>query len=58
MDELLYALMNDQAAIQNLDFLRQLIAETRAEVPADDMQRLRMMTGSGVGTGSVAQEDR
>lgn len=58
MDELIYALMNDQAAIQNLDFLRRLIAETRAEVPADDMQRLRMFTGMGVGTDSVTQEDR
>jgi len=50
--------MNDQAAIQNLDFLRQLIAETRAATPADDMQRLRMFTGMGVGTDSVTQEDR
>lgn len=58
MDELIYALMNDQAAIQNLDFLRRLIAETRGEVPAADMERLRMLSGMGVGTGSVAQEDR
>lgn len=58
MDELIYALMNDQAAIQNLDFLRQLIAETRGDVPAADMERLRMFTGMGVGTDSVTQEDR
>lgn len=58
MDELIYALMNDQAAIQNLDFLRQLIAETRADVPSQDMQRLRMFSGMGVGTDAVTQEDR
>ena len=57
MDEL-FLLMNDQAAIQNLDFLRRLIAEARAAAPADDMERLRMFSGMGVGTGSVAQEDR
>ena len=58
MDELIYAMMNDQAAIQNLDFLRRLIAETRGDVPADDMERLRMFTGMGVGTDAVTQEDR
>lgn len=50
--------MNDQAAIQNLDFLRQLIAETRAPVPSEDMDRLRMLYGMGVGTDAVTQEDR
>ncbi len=58
MDELIYGLMNDQAAIQNLDYLRQLIAETRAEVPYDDMARLRMIYGMGVGTDAVTEEDR
>ena len=58
MNELIYALMNDQAAIQNLDFLRQLIAETRAQAPAEDMERLRMIYGMGVGTDSVTGEDR
>ena len=58
MNELIYALMNDQAAIQNLDFLRQLIAETRAQAPSEDMERLRMIYGMGVGTDSVTQEDR
>lgn len=58
MDELIYALMNDQAAIQNLEFLRQLIAETRAAEPYEDMSRLRMITGTGTGTDSVTQEDR
>lgn len=50
MDEILDYLMNDQAAIQNLDYLRQLIAETRAQDPADDMERLRMFYGTGMGT--------
>jgi hypothetical protein len=53
MDEILDYLMNDQAAIQNLDYIRQLIAETRAQDPADDMERLRMFYGMGVGTDSV-----
>jgi len=58
MDELIYALMNDQAAIQNLDFLRQLIAETRAATPAEDMERLRMIYGTGMGTDAATEEDR
>jgi hypothetical protein len=37
-------------AIQNLDFLRQLIAEVRAEDPYVDMEKLRMLYGYGVGT--------
>jgi hypothetical protein len=56
MDELLYALMNDQAAIQNLDFLRQLIAEARAS-PQADAERLRMLHGYGVGTDQMAQKN-
>ncbi len=40
--------MND-AAIQNLEFLRQLIAETRGDIPLMDMLRLRMLqNGSGM----------
>jgi hypothetical protein len=35
--------MNEQAAIQNLEFLRQLIAEARQDVPLEDMERLRML---------------
>ncbi len=58
MDELLQLLMSDQAAIQNLDFLRQLIAESRGDVPSEDMARLRMLYGTGLGTDSVTQEDR
>lgn len=55
MDELLI-LMSDPA-LQNLDFLRQLIAETRQENPYADMAKLRMLQGSGMGTGSAKQED-
>lgn len=58
MDELIYALMNEQAAIQNLDFLRQLIAESRAAQPYEDVERLRMISGTGMGTSSIASEDR
>lgn len=51
--------MNDPA-IQNLDFLRQLIAEARMEATGVDMARLRMLQGSGLGTDSLTtqQEDR
>ena len=37
-----------QPAIQNLDFLRQLIAETR-EPESVDMIKLRMLQGTGMG---------
>lgn len=54
MDEqLLLALMGDQPAIQNLDFLRQLIAETRGQPEYADMAKLRMLQGSGMGTDSM-----
>lgn len=51
--------MND-SAIQNLDFLRQLIAEARLEQTGLDMARLRMLQGSGLGTDGITteQEDR
>ena len=55
MDELLL-LMSDPA-VQNLDFLRQLIAEARQEDPYADMAKLRMFQGSGMGTDSAKQED-
>ena len=48
----------DQPAIQNLDYLRELIAMVRAASEMDDMDRLRMIYGMGVGTDSVTQEDR
>jgi len=44
--------MNDPA-IQNLDFLRQLIAETRGQPEYADMATLRMLHGTGMGTDSV-----
>ena len=50
--------MNDQGAIQNLDYLRQLIAETRGDQPIDDLERLRMFYGMGVGTDIATSEDR
>lgn len=42
-----------EPAIQNLDFLRQLIAEARQDIPYKDMERLRMISGTGMGTGLV-----
>lgn len=39
-------------AIQNLDFLRQLIAEAR-DPESVDMVKLRMLQGSGMGTDSM-----
>jgi hypothetical protein len=51
--------MDQPPAIQNLDFLRQLIAEIRA-LPQDDADRLRMLYGTGMGTDRLTtqQEDR
>ena len=40
----------NESAIQNLDFNRQLIAELRADEPYDDLERLRMIYGQGIGT--------
>jgi hypothetical protein len=48
MDELLYLM--SEPAIQNLEFLRQLIAESRAREPGLDAERLRMIYGTGMGT--------
>ena len=45
--------MGDQPAIQNLDFLRQLIAETRGQGNYADMAKLRMLQGSGMGTDAL-----
>lgn len=49
--------MDQPPAIQNLDFLRQLIEEVNS-LPADDLVRLRMLYGTGLGTDSLQQEDR
>jgi len=47
-------------AIQNLDYIRQLIEAVRAYETMADMERLRMIYGTGTGTDTVAdqQEDR
>lgn len=37
------------AALQNLDFLRQLIEESRREEPIMDMLTLRMLQAQGMG---------
>jgi hypothetical protein len=49
--------MNQDPVIQNLDFLRQLIAEIGSQGDAD---RLRMLYGTGAGTDGLTtqQEDR
>lgn len=39
--------MDNQPAIQNLDYIRQLIRDTR--LPMDDVMRLRMIQGTGMG---------
>lgn len=51
--------MEQQPAIQNLDYLRQLIMEVRSMQPEDD-ERLRMLTGYGMGTDALTtgQGDR
>jgi hypothetical protein len=51
--------MDNPPAIQNLDFLRQLIDEIRS-LPQDDAVRLRMLYGTGVGTDGLTtqQADR
>lgn len=50
-------LLMSEAAIQNLDFLRQLIAEARQDVPQEDMEILRMLQGYGVGTDQMTQKN-
>jgi hypothetical protein len=50
----------NESAIQNLDYLRQLIAAVRADDTYADMAKLRMLQGYGTGTDAVTnqQEDR
>jgi len=51
----------DAAALQNADFLRQLIMQTRAFAPQDDAEKLRMSRAGDIGmnaqtvTGDAAQ---
>jgi hypothetical protein len=47
--------MNDPA-IQNLDYLRQLIAEVRGDQPLMDMLRLRMLQDTGTGVDDIVEE--
>jgi recombinational DNA repair protein (RecF pathway) len=47
--------MNDPA-IQNLEYLRQLIAEVRGENPYLDMLRLRMLQDTGMGVDDIVEE--
>lgn len=44
-------------AIQNLEFLRRLIEEARQENTYEDMLKLRMLYGTGLGTGQVGEEE-
>lgn len=46
-----------EPAIQNLEFLRRLIEEARRESSYEDMVRLRMLLGSGLGTSQVGEEE-
>lgn len=43
-------------AIPNLDFIRQLIADARQDVPAMDVETLRMLQGTGMGMDAMTQE--
>lgn len=43
-------------AIQNLDYIRQLIEAVRAYESMDDMERLRMIYGTGSGTDTVSDQ--
>jgi len=43
-------------AIQNLDYIRQLIEAVRAYETMSDMERLRMIYGTGAGTDTVADQ--
>lgn len=44
-------------AIPNLDFIRQLIADARQDVPAMDVETLRMLQGTGMGMDALTQEN-
>lgn len=48
-----------ESAIQNLEFLRQLIAEVRGDRPLMDMLRLRMLqNGSGMNAITSTAEEQ
>jgi hypothetical protein len=46
----------DAPAIQNLEFLRRLIAEVRGEEPLMDALRLRMLQDTGLGMDDIVEE--
>lgn len=46
----------EQPAIQNLDFLRELLERAKQDPQFVDMLRLRMLQGSGTGLDSVARQ--
>jgi hypothetical protein len=43
-------------AIQNLEFLRRLIAEVRGDAPVMDTLRLRMLQDTGMGMDDIVEE--
>ncbi len=45
------------AAIANLEFIRRLIEEARRDTPFMDMERLRMIQGTGTGMDAMTQEN-
>lgn len=47
-----------QPATQNLDYLRELIALVRAGSEMEDMERLRMIYGTGTGTDAVGGREQ
>jgi hypothetical protein len=46
----------NESAIQNLEYLRQLIAEVRGDNPYMDMLKLRMMQDTGMGVDQIVEE--
>lgn len=46
----------NESAIQNLEYLRQLIAEVRGKNPYLDMLKLRMMQDTGMGVDQIVEE--
>jgi len=49
-------MQNQTAAIQNLDFLRQLITEARGKEESGDNKGLRMLRNTGMGTDAMTNQ--
>lgn len=49
-------MQNQTSAIQNLDFLRQLITEARDKDESGDDQGLRMLRNTGMGTDAMTNQ--